>query len=293
MQPKYGFIGLGIMGAPMASNLARAASVLAFDTQETRFEAAAGTERAASIKAVAEACGVVFLSLPSSEIVRSVVIGPDGLIHALQSGATVIDTSTTDPKISREIAAELEQKGIGFLDAPVSGGEKGAKEATLSFMVGGQRAVFDAHQEAMRAMGSGVTYVGPVGSGGVAKLVNNMIVGAAFSSIAEGFALAIKNGLEPLTLYEAIRGGWAGSKVLDVCGPQIANRDFTPGGTVEILAKDLGYAKNLARECQIPIPVTAVVDEMFTAAKAAGHTKLSQSVLVTLWDSVLGEDGAK
>lgn len=138
MQAEYGFIGLGIMGAPMAANLARAASVLAFDTQEARFKAASGTSPAASVQAVAGACDVVFLSLPSSEIVRSVVIGAEGLIHALSSGATVIDTSTTDPKVSREIAAELERKGIGFLDAPVS-------------------------------------------SGGVAKLVNNMIVGAAFS----------------------------------------------------------------------------------------------------------------
>ena len=273
----------------MASNLARRFPVLALDTMAERAAAAKGVEPAGELRTIALSCEVVFLSLPSSEVVQEVAIGSEGLIGNLRRGTTVIDASTTDPTVSKAIAAALSEKGIDFLDAPVSGGEKGAKEATLAFMVGGSKSVFDKHREAMLAMGESVTYVGQVGSGGVAKLVNNMIVGAAFCSIAEGFALAMKNGIEPLTLYEAIRGGWAGSKVLDVCGPQIARRDFTPGGTVEILAKDLGYAKNLARECSLPVPLTAIVDEMLTAAKAAGHAKLSQSVLVTLWDSVLRE----
>lgn len=287
MQLKYGFVGLGIMGAPMASHLAKQVALTVYDARAERCAEVAGAQAAASVGELGEQCDVVLLSLPSSEVVKAVVAGEDGLLNTLKSGAAVIDLSTTDPSVSRELAEKLGERGVDFLDAPVSGGEKGAKDATLAIMVGGSETVLERHRETLMIMAGSVTHVGSVGSGGVAKLVNNMIVGAAFGSIAEGFALAVKNGLDPEKLYEAIRGGWAGSPVLDVCGPQIAARDYTPGGTVEILAKDLGYARNLARASEVPIPVTAVVDELFTAAKATGHAKESQSVLFSLWEPTM------
>jgi 2-hydroxy-3-oxopropionate reductase len=206
----------------------------------------------------------------------------------MKRGGVVADTSTTEVSIVKAMAARLKEAGIEFADAPVSGGEKAAREGTLSFMIGAKDGIFSRIKPYCGAMGSSVVHMGPVGTGQTAKAVNQMIVGAAFAVIAEAFSLGVKNGLDPKTLYEAIRGGWAGSKVLDVAAADMFSRDFAPGGTVDIHWKDLGYALSLSKDTDAPVPVTALVHEIFKAARARGDGKKSQPAVVRLWESLLG-----
>ena len=196
----------------------------------------------------------------------------------------MIDLSTSLPSVSRKIAARLSEKGIEFADAPVSGGEAGARSAGLAVMVGAAAGTFERCLPYLSAVGKTVVRVGEVGAGGIAKLVNNMIVGSAFAVIAEGFALAERNGVDARLLYEAIREGWAGSKVLDESGEAIPARSYVPGGTVDMLEKDLSYARTVATESRTPIPMTAAAHEVFVAGQAAGHGKKSQPALFELWE---------
>ena len=289
---RIGFIGLGVMGGPMAKHLiAKRANVAVFDVDPFRMHGFSPLEAdlAASVAQAAMGADVVFLSLPGSAVVREVVLGADGLASAMRSGSVVVDTSTTEPTVTVEIASALAQKGIGFLDAPVSGGEKAAVDGTLAFMVGGDESLFNDCADLFSAMGTAVR-VGQAGAGEAAKLINNMIVGATFAIVAEAFALGVKHGLDPKVLHEAIRGGWAGSKVLDVSVAAMLDRDFKPGGTVNIHWKDLGYALSLAKDEDVPTPVTALVHEIFKAARADGKGGLSQPAIVTLWERLIGKE---
>ncbi len=288
MSIKLGFIGLGVMGTPMARHLSKPYKVTVFDIDPDRVAQQAQAEPATSVQQAGQGADMVLLSLPQSEIVRDVVVGNEGLIHVLQPGSVVIDTSTTEPTISKTLAQQLADKGIDFLDAPVSGGEGGARDAALAIMVGGQAGIFAKAQPVLAVLAKSVVHVGDIGAGGVAKLVNNMIVGAAFSVIAEGFALAMKNGLDPAILYHAIKDGWAGSRVLDVAAPGIIEQDYTPGGTVDLLFKDIGYALSLARTHNVPVPMTAMVDEIFKAARASGRGPYAQPVITQLWEKLMG-----
>lgn len=291
MKNAVGFIGLGVMGAPMARNLSRhCAELFVFDVDEQKTSrVVCGNVKAAGSPAeVGQWANVVFLSLPNSQVVRDVVLGEDGLASVMGEGKVVIDTGTTEPSVSVEIAAALKSVGVGFLDAPVSGGEKAAIEGTLSFMVGGEQEVFDRCAGMLRSMGSSVVRVGEAGAGEIAKMVNQVIVGAYFAVAAEGFALGTKCGLDPKVLYEAIKGGWAQSRVLDVSAAAFFERNFKPGGTVNIHWKDLGYALALARERDVPTPISAAVCEVFKTARAAGKGALSQPAVVTLWEELLG-----
>ncbi len=283
MAVKAGFVGLGIMGRPMAANLARSAAVTAYDTDPARCAGIPGVTAAASLAELAGECGTVCLSLPSAAIVEEVVLGGRGLIAGLKAGSLVIDLSTNLPSVSRRIAARLAESGIDFADAPVSGGEAGAKDASLAIMVGALPAVFQKCLPVLSLLGKSIIRVGEVGSGGVAKLVNNMIVGSAFAVIAEGFALAAQNGVDPGPLYDAICKGWAGSKVLDVSAAAISARDYTPGGTINMIEKDLGYARALATESRVPVPMTAAAHEVFVAGQAAGKGGSSQPAIIELW----------
>ncbi len=292
MEMNVGFIGLGVMGGPMTERiLAQYGHTVVFDIDAARMERFRGTGGARMAQNVAEvgaAADAVILSLPGSEQVNEVVLGENGLIRTMREGGVVIDTSTTEPSAAISVAEALAAKGIRFLDAPVSGGEKGAIEGTLVIMVGGEPDVFQECLDLLRALGTTVIRVGGHGMGEVAKTVNQMIVGATFAIIAEGFALAAKSGLDPKVLYEAIRNGWAGSKVLDVAVPAMLERNFEPGGTVNIHHKDLGYSLSLARENDVPVPITALVHEVFKAARAAGRGHLSQPAIVSLWEDLLG-----
>ena len=283
MATTAGFVGLGIMGRPMAANLARGLEVIGFDADPARADGIPGVTPAGSLVELAARCTVVCLSLPGAAIVEQVVLGTGGLIEGLTRGALVIDLSTNLPSVSRRIAAALAERGIDFADAPVSGGEAGAKAATLAIMVGAAPAVYAQCAPVLSRLGASIARVGDVGAGGVAKLVNNMIVGSTFAVIAEGFALAEQNGVDPGPLYDAIRAGWAGSKVLDVSAAAIAARDYTPGGTIDMIEKDLGYARTLATECRVPIPMTAAAHEVFVAGQAAGRGRSSQPAIIELW----------
>jgi len=288
MASKAGFVGLGIMGRPMAANLARGMAVSGYDTDPSRSAGIPGVAAARSVAELAAECDVVCLSLPSAAIVEEVTLGRQGLIGALSPGSLVIDLSTNLPSVSRRIAARCAERGVDFADAPVSGGEAGARGASLAIMVGATPAAFQRCMPVLSLLGTSITRVGDVGAGGVAKLVNNMIVGSTFAVIAEGFALAARNGVEAGPLYGAICKGWAGSKVLDVSAAAISAGDFTPGGTVNMIQKDLGYARALATESHVPVPMTAAAHEIFVAGQAAGKGGLSQPSIIELWQKPAG-----
>ena len=237
-----------------------------------------------NIQDVGRKSDIVFLSLPDSTIVKSVILGERGLGTCMKSGGIIIDASTSDATVVIEIASVLAKKGIRFLDSPVSGGERAATNATLSFMVGGEESVFNDCLAYLKAMGASVIRTGGTGSGQVAKCVNQMIVGATFAAIAEAFALGSKAGIDPSSLYNAIKDGWAGSKVLDVAARDIISREFNPGGTIDMICKDLGYVLSLSRNQVFPAPVTSLVHEIFMAGRAAGDGKRSQAAIVKLWE---------
>ncbi len=281
-----GFAGLGVMGRPMAQRVSRSFDVLVYDIDAGRMEGF--PKRARGLSEIGRSVDVALLSLPASAIVKAALIAPDGIGQAMARGGIIVDMSTTEPSVIKEASAVLQKRGVTLLDAPVSGGEQGAKDGTLSIMVGGPQDAFDRAGPILRTMGSTIVRMGGPGMGQVAKLVNNMIVAATFASVTEGFALGARSGLDPQRLFTALRGGWAGSRVLEVTGPAILNRDFRPGGTIDLLWKDLGYALAQAKEVDVPVPVTAIVHEIFKAARASGKGKLSQPALIQLWEQLLG-----
>jgi 2-hydroxy-3-oxopropionate reductase len=288
MMEKVGFIGLGVMGAPMVRRLSSRYDMIVFDIDDAKIQALTGLQKARDVAEVGRSAGTVLLSLPDSVVVREVILGSNGLMQNMERGNIIIDTSTTEPKITQEISKVLGTKGISLLDAPVSGGEKAAVDGTLSIMVGGDEAVFKQCLERLNPMGATIVRVGESGMGQVAKLINNLIVGVTFAAISEGFSLGTKSGLKPKVLYEAIRNGWAGSKVLDVSVSAMLTRNFKPGGTINIHWKDLGYALSLAKEQDVPVPVTSLTHEIFKAARASGRGNLSQPAIVNLWEELLG-----
>ncbi len=286
-----GFIGLGVMGGPMARNLIKAGyPVTGFDTDRVRLGqfVTAGGKTAASAAEVGRAGEIVFLSLPTGDVVREVVTGTNGLAARMKSGTVLVDLSTTEAKVAQDAAAACRESGIAFLDAPVSGGEQGAIDATLSIMVGGDAAAFVRCKPILSVMGRSVVHMGGSGMGQAAKLINNLIVAAGFAAVCEGWALAVKAGLDPGTLHEAIKGGWAGSRVMEETIPRLLTRNFVPGGTVDIMTKDVGYALNMARTLNMPVPMTALVHELFRMAKAQGKGPKAQPVLITLWEEWTG-----
>ena len=270
---KTGFIGLGIMGKPMAKNLLKAGHrLVVFDTNAAPMKelAAAGAETAASPKEVAEKCDVVVTMLPNSPHVKAVVLGPRGVIEGAGPGKTVIDMSSIAPLASREIASLLAEKGVEMLDAPVSGGEPKAIDGTLSVMVGGKKDVFERCYPVMKAMAASVVRVGDTGAGNVAKLANQIVVALNIAAMSEALVFAAKAGVQPDLVYQAIRGGLAGSTVLDAKAPLVMDRKFSPGFRVNLHIKDLGNALETSREIGVPLPLTAAVMEMMQALKVDG-----------------------
>ena len=270
---KTGFIGLGIMGKPMSKNLLKAGyRLVVFDVNAAPMKelAAAGAETAASPKEVAEKCDVIVTMLPNSPHVRAVVSGPQGLIEGAGPGKTVIDMSSIAPLASREIASLLAEKGVEMLDAPVSGGEPKAVDGTLSVMVGGKKDVFDRCYPVMKSMAASVVRVGDTGAGNVAKLANQIVVALNIAAMSEALVFAAKAGVQPDLVYQAIRGGLAGSTVLEAKAPLVMDRKFSPGFRVNLHIKDLGNVLETSREIGVPLPLTAAVMEMMQALKVDG-----------------------
>ena len=286
---KLGFIGLGIMGKPMAKNLVKAGyEVTVFDVRPEAVAelVAAGAKAASSSREVAARSEVIITMLPNSPHVKAAVLGAGGVIEGVQPGAIVIDMSSIAPAASQEISARLTEKGIPMLDAPVSGGEPKAVDATLAIMVGGPEAVFNEVKGILAVMGASVTHVGAIGSGNVTKLANQMIVALNIAAVSEALVLATKAGVSPERVFEAIKGGLAGSTVMNAKVPMILAGNFKPGFRIELHIKDLMNALDTAHELQVPIPLTGQVLEMMQALKADGKASLDHSGLVQFFEGL-------
>ena len=259
---KIGLIGLGIMGKPMAKNLLKAGYELWVNnrSQGPMEELAACGAHAATRKELAENAEVIITMLPNGPQVREVILG--NVIKDMRPGQIFIDCSSISPVVSKEIAAALAEKGVEMLDAPVSGGEPKAIDGTLSFMVGGKQAVFDRCKDILGAMGASVTRCGEVGAGNTTKLANQIIVACNIQAVAEAFTLAQKAGVDPEVVYKAIRGGLAGSTVLDAKGPMMIAGNDKPGFKIDLHIKDLNNALDCAHTVGAPVPMTAAVQEI-------------------------------
>ncbi len=259
---KIGLIGLGIMGKPMAKNLLKAGYELWVNNRShgPMEELAACGAHAATRKELAENAEVIITMLPNGPQVREVILGD--VIKDMCPGQIFIDCSSISPVVSKEIAAALAEKGVEMLDAPVSGGEPKAIDGTLSFMVGGKQAVFDRCKDILGAMGASVTRCGEVGAGNTTKLANQIIVACNIQAVAEAFTLAQKAGVDPEVVYKAIRGGLAGSTVLDAKGPMMIAGNDKPGFKIDLHIKDLNNALDCAHTVGAPVPMTAAVQEI-------------------------------
>ncbi len=286
---KIGFIGLGIMGKPMSKNLLKAGyEVVVYNRSRASMDelVAVGAEAAGSSAEVAAKCDVVITMLPNSPQVREVCLGKDGIIDGAKDGTVVIDMSSIDPVETKAIGAELAKKGIELIDAPVSGGEPKAIDGTLSVMVGGKKESFDKYYDLLMAMAGSVVYVGELGSGNVAKLANQVIVAINIAAVSEALTLAVKNGADPELVYKAIRGGLAGSTVLDAKAPMMMEHNFKPGFRIELHIKDLNNALNAAHATDTSLPMTAGVMEIMQALKNDGCAAEDHSAIVRYYEKI-------
>jgi 2-hydroxy-3-oxopropionate reductase len=267
---KIGFIGLGIMGKPMSRNLLKAGyPLVVYDIVPAAVEeiVGAGAEKGTSPKDVAARTDVIITMLPNSPHVKEVVLGKNGVIEAARPGSILIEMSSIAPLVSRDVAARIAEKRIRMLDAPVSGGEPKAIDGTLSIMVGGNKADFEEFLPLMKALGSSVVLCGEVGAGNVTKLANQIIVAANIAAVSEALVLATKAGVNPDLVYQAIRGGLAGSTVLDAKAPLMMDRKFKPGFRINLHIKDLNNVLDTAREIAAPTPLSTEVMAMMQSLK--------------------------
>jgi 2-hydroxy-3-oxopropionate reductase len=291
MKEKIGFVGTGIMGKPMVKNLLKAGyPVLCYDIvpEPLKELAAAGAGLAGSNKEVAEKSEVVVTMLPNSPHVEQAVLGPKGILEGARSGLLLLDMSTISPIVSQKVAAEAASKDVKMLDAPVSGGEKGAIEGTLSIMVGGERAVFDKVLPIFQAMGKTITYIGPIGSGGFVKLANQIIVAINLTAIAEALVLGTKAGIDLELMINALSGGLAGSKCLDQKRNNYLQHAFQPGFKIDLHYKDLNLIMESAEKLGVPLPATALVRELFSALRVKGRGQMDHSGVITLLEELAG-----
>jgi len=288
---KIGFIGLGIMGKPMSKNLLKAGyQLVVFNRSKGAVKEliAAGAKAADSPRGVAEQTEIVITMLPNSPEVREVVLGEAGVIEGAAKGSIVIDMSSIAPLVSREIASRLDEKGIEMLDAPVSGGEPKAIEGTLAVMVGGKKEIFDKCYPVMKAMAGSVVHVGDAGAGNIAKLANQVIVALNIAAMSEALVLAAKAGADPERVYQAIRGGLAGSAVLDAKAPLIMDRKFNPGFRINLHIKDLNNVLETSHAIGVPLQLTASVMEIMQALKADGLGDTDHGSLVRYYEKMAG-----
>lgn len=270
---KTGFIGLGIMGRPMAKNLLKAGvelMVTDLNKDAVADVVAAGAEEG-SYAQIGESCGVIFIMVPSGDITKSILFDEGGVASTIKAGTIVCDMSSVTPVESKECYEKLKEKGVGFVDAPVSGGEPGAVAGTLAIMAGGDQKDFDGLKEYFDIMGSSALLIGDSGSGSVTKLANQIIVNNTIAVVSEAFVMAVKAGADPVKVYKAIRGGLAGSAVLDAKIPMIVERNFKPGGPIRINHKDIKNVVNTAHAIDVPIPYTAQLYEILQTLKIHGH----------------------
>ena len=266
---KIGFIGLGIMGRPMAKNLLKAGySLIVHDKFAPSGDLVAlGAEAAASNKEVAAHSDVIITMLPNSPHVREAVLGGNGVLDGAKAGSILVDMSSIAPAASQEICAAVKAKGVVMLDAPVSGGEPKAIDGTLAIMVGGDESAFTIVKPILEKMGSSVVRVGDIGAGNVTKLANQIVVALNIAAVSEAFVLATKAGVNPQAVFDAIKGGLAGSTVMNAKVPMILDGNFKPGFRIELHIKDLQNALDTAHDLHVPVPLTAGIMEIMQALK--------------------------
>lgn len=286
---KVGFIGLGIMGRPMTLNLLKAGiDLTVYDISEKAVKVLqeAGAKVAKSPKELATNADIVITMVPNAPIVKALLEGDDGILAGLNENSIVIDMSSVSPVDSKNFAQMVEAKNCKFLDSPVSGGEPGAINATLAFMIGGDEAVVEKARPVFEAMGTSITVVGPNGSGSVAKLANQIMVNLNIAAVSEALVLATKAGADPQKVYEAVRGGLAGSTVLDAKAPMMISRNFKPGGTLAINLKDITNVMATADALSVPLVLTAQLKEIMHSLKATGHIMDDHSGIVQYYEKI-------
>ncbi len=288
-EEKIGFVGLGIMGKPMAKNLIKAGHELVIYSGSSAADELKdeGAEEADSYKAVAEQCGIVITCLPASDQVEEVYKGDEGLLAGADEGDLLIDMSTISPLVTKDLAREASEHGVKTLDAPISGGEPKAVSGELSIMVGGDEEDFERATPLFEAMGS-PTHVGEAGSGQIVKACNQIIVGIVLEGVSEALVLGSKAGVDPAKLIDAVSGGLAGTKVMDQKRDNWLEHDFEPGFRIELHHKDLGIALATAREVGVPLPVTALVDQMLQELQVKDRGALDHSALLTVLEDAAG-----
>ena len=291
MTERVGFVGLGLMGRPMARNLLRAGSPLSVCSRSAPPVdelVAEGALRASSAAEVAAASDVVITMLPDTPDVELVLFGPGGVVEGASKGSLVVDMSTIDPIATRAFAERLAAIGVAMLDAPVSGGEIGAIDGTLSIMVGGPDEAFGRALPLLQAMGGTIVHVGPAGAGQVTKTCNQLVVASAVEAVAEALVLAAKAGVDPAKVREALLGGFAGSRVLEVHGQRMLDGDFAPGFRAALMAKDGRIVLKAAEDLGAPTPAFRAVAERLEAMLPAGRGDMDYAALVTLLEDEAG-----
>jgi 2-hydroxy-3-oxopropionate reductase len=289
MKERIGFIGLGIMGKPMAENLIKAGYALTvYDVVPGPVNelVKAGASAGLSPKDVAQKSNIIITMLPNSPEVEAVLTCEDGLLDGIKPGAIYLDMSSIDPIVTKRLSDEVSKKGAVMLDAPVSGGQPKAIDATLSIMVGGPKEAFERVGQILRVMGSSAVLVGDIGSGNVTKLANQIIVALNIAAMSEAMVLATKAGVDPEKVYNAIRGGLAGSTVLDAKVPLVLKRNFNPGFRIELHIKDLANALSMAHEIGVPLPLSAQVFEIMQALKVEGKANNDHGGIIQFYEKL-------
>ena len=286
---KIGFIGLGIMGKPMAKNLLKAGySLVVSDINPAPVKelVAAGAEAASSAKEVAQKTEVLITMLPNSPHVKAAVMGPNGVLEGAKPGMIIVDMSSIAPLAAKEVAAKAAEKGVEMLDAPVSGGEPKAIDGTLSIMVGGKKEIFEKCQGFLDKMGTSVVLCGDIGAGNMTKLANQIIVALNIAAMSEALVLGAKAGVDPETIFKAIRGGLAGSTVLEAKVPMVLSGNFKPGFRIELHIKDLANALDTAHELGVPLLLTSQVMEIMQALKVDGKAGNDHAGVVQFYEKL-------
>jgi 2-hydroxy-3-oxopropionate reductase len=289
MAKRVGFIGLGIMGRPMAKNvLSKGFPLAVYNRSSAAVEELAqqGAQPCQSSCEVAEHSDVILTCLPDSPDVEQVILGPKGVLEGAKPGNIIADMSTIAPQVSIHIAGEAAKKGVQMLDAPVSGGDRGAIAGTLSIMVGGKKEAFDACLDIFQAMGTKIVHMGEIGAGGYTKLANQIMVALQLEAMAEGLVLGAKAGVDPALMVEAISAGLARCGVLEVRAPAVLEGNFNPGFMIRLHLKDLRLALEAGHALGVPLPVTAVVREMYNALQVAGQGDRDHSAIILLLEDL-------
>ncbi len=290
---RIGFIGLGIMGKPMAKNLIKAGhELIVFDVIKENVDAvvAAGAKAATSSKDVATKCKLIITMLPNGPHVKSVIMGDNGILEGASEGTIIVDMSSIAPIVSQEIEKASAAKGVKMIDAPVSGGEPKAIDGSLAIMVGGDKAVFDEVYDVLMLMGASAVHCGAIGAGNTTKLANQVIVALNIAAVSEAFMLSTKAGVDPIKVFDAIKGGLAGSTVMNAKLPMITEGNFTPGFKIDLHIKDLNNALETGHSVGAPLPLTAIVMEMLQMLHTDGYGQNDHSGIAMYYEKLTGTE---